>query len=63
MPKTRINFGISDFMREWIKTQPNIQGIVEESQNHIVIQHTMTSPQRNSFKQNFLNRLDEDIPE
>jgi hypothetical protein len=41
----------------WVKTQVNIQGIVEESVNHVTIEHTMPAAQLSTFKNNFMNRL------
>lgn len=61
MAELRINFGVSEFLRAWIRTQPNVVGIFESSDTHIVITHNMTAQQLNTFRSNFINRLAEDI--
>lgn len=61
MAKVRVNFGVSDMMRAWIKTQPNIVGIVEESETHIVVEHNMTAQQAQTMKTNFMYKLIEAI--
>ena len=57
MAKVRINFGISEAMRNWIKIQPNVVGIVEESETHCVVEHNMTGPQATAMKTAFLDKL------
>lgn len=61
MAKVRINFGISDAMREWILSQPGIIGLVEESVTHIVIEHNLTGPQALALKQAFIDKLIEPV--
>jgi len=61
MARVRINFGISDSMREWILTQPNIVGIVEESVTHVVVEHNMSGAQASAMKSAFIDKLIEAI--
>ncbi len=61
MAKVRINFGVSEILRDWIKQQPNIVDIVEESETHIVVEHNMTGPQAAAMKTAFLDKLIEPI--
>lgn len=62
MAKTRINFGLSDFMRQWILVQPNVQGEAEASATHFTFYHEMTGPQKVAFRNGFLQMLiEEDI--
>lgn len=57
MPRVRINFAISDELKEWIKQQPNILDIVEQSNHSITIEHNMTGPQAQATKAAFLDKL------
>ena len=61
MAKIRINFGISDHLREWIKTQPNVIMIAEESVNHVTFEHNMSAGELNAFKSAVIQRLAEDV--
>ena len=61
MARTRINFGISEFLRSWILSQPAVLRVVEASENHFTFEHNMTSPQLNTFKNGFLQMLSEDL--
>ena len=60
MAKIRLNFGISEFLVNWVQTQPAIQAI-SASQNYVEIIHTMSPAQLSAFRTNFINRLVEDI--
>ena len=61
MAKTRINFGISEFLRAWILAQPAVVGQREASETHFTFEHNMTSQQLNTFKNGFLQMLSEDL--
>ena len=61
MARIRINFGISEMMREWILTQVNVDRIVEVSDTHVVVEHHMTGPQLTAAKSAFLDKLLEAI--
>lgn len=56
----RINFGVSEWMRDWIRTQPNVVAI-EFSETHVIINHNMTGPQLSTFRSNFIDKLAEVI--
>jgi hypothetical protein len=61
MAKVKINFGVSDSLREWIRAQPNIVDIVEESMTHIVVEHNMTGPEAQAMKSVFIDKLIEAV--
>lgn len=60
MPKVRINFGISVFLRDWILAQPNVTGAAEESTNHFTFYHEMTGPELVAFRSGFIQMLAEE---
>ena len=61
MAQVRINFGISQAMREWILTQPNIVGFIEESATHVVVEHNMSGAEATAMKTAFIDKLIEAI--
>jgi len=61
MPRLRIKFGVSDFLREWVKNSNQRPGIVEESVNHMTIEHAVWGAELSTFKNNFMNRVAEDV--
>lgn len=62
MAKSRINFGVSDFVRNWILIQPNVTGVAEQSDTHFTFYHEMTGPQKVAFRNGFLQMLiEEDV--
>lgn len=61
MPEIRINFGVSDTLRDWILAQPNITGIHDQSTTHISFYHEMTNPQKTAFRAGFIQMLVEEF--
>ena len=53
----RINFGLSDQLRQWISQQTGFIRVVEESQTHITVQFDLTGPEAVALKQAFNDRL------
>ena len=60
MAKHRINFGLSEELIAWIKTQPAIDGI-DVGHNFVVIEHHMTGPQATTLKTAFMDKLIEAV--
>ena len=60
MAQVRINFGLSEEMIAWIKTQPNIDGL-DVSVNSVVVYHHMTGAQLAAIKTAFIDKLIEPI--
>lgn len=59
--RVRINFGISEFLRDWIKQQTGFVRQIEESPNHFTVEFDLTGPEATALKQAFLDRLIEQI--
>ena len=60
MAKVRINFGISEEIQAWIKTQPAIDGM-DVGSNYVVVEHHMTGPEASALKSAFIDKLIEPI--
>ena len=60
MATVRINFGISDELYDWIRTNPNIDS-VERSAGSVIINHHMTAQEAQDMKTQFIDKLIEPI--
>jgi hypothetical protein len=60
MATVRINFGISDELYNWIRTNPNIDSI-ERSEGSVVIHHHMSAQEAQTMKTAFLDKLIEPV--
>ena len=61
MAQVRINFTISEAMKEWLKSQPNIDAL-DNSQNSTIVTHHMTGPESQALKTAFIDKLIEVLP-
>ena len=53
----RINFGLSEFLREWVTQQIGFIAILEQSTNHFTVQFDLTGPQATALKTAFHDKL------
>ena len=61
MAKVRINFAISQPMRDWILQQTEVIGIVENSDWHVIVEHNLAGQAALDLKNAFVNKLIEPI--
>ena len=55
--KVRINFGLSEQLREWIQQQTGFLRVSEESVTHFTVEFDLTGPEAIALKSAFLDRL------